>query len=95
MRWLRPKRPLRPERKQRKKVPVQGLDGQSISIVVNVVRAFEVKKNIKVTLLRNVQCTIQVLKAKGKEYIANLLYYQDLFASAAWQFGRPIFLCQD
>lgn len=42
MRWLRPKRPLRPERKQRKKVPVQAIIEQGVSIVVNVVRAFEV-----------------------------------------------------
>uniref|UniRef100_A0A146LPJ8 Coiled-coil and C2 domain-containing protein 2A n=3 Tax=Lygus hesperus TaxID=30085 RepID=A0A146LPJ8_LYGHE len=42
MRWLQPKRPLRPRRKERKKLPVKGLVGQQLEIMVNIGRAFEV-----------------------------------------------------
>ncbi|XP_046670021.1 coiled-coil and C2 domain-containing protein 2A isoform X2 [Homalodisca vitripennis] len=48
MKWLQPKRPLRPTRKERKKLPVMGLVGQEVEVIVNVVRAFEVPVRIDV-----------------------------------------------
>ncbi|GLH06303.1 Coiled-coil and C2 domain-containing protein 2A [Gryllus bimaculatus] len=42
MQWLQPKRPLKPARKERKKVTVQGLGGQDVRLIINVVRAFDV-----------------------------------------------------
>ncbi|XP_065204032.1 coiled-coil and C2 domain-containing protein 2A [Planococcus citri] len=42
MKLLQPKRPLRPRRKGRKRIPVKGLTGQEVKVIVNVVRAFEV-----------------------------------------------------
>ena len=39
---VQPTRPLRPRRRGRKKIPVKGLTGQEVKVLVNVVRAFEV-----------------------------------------------------
>nr|XP_018907512.1 PREDICTED: coiled-coil and C2 domain-containing protein 2A [Bemisia tabaci] len=42
MKWLQPNRPLRPNRKELKKIPAQGLFGQEIKIIVNIIGAFEI-----------------------------------------------------